>query len=111
WSLAGSSVVIGLSGTAVYASARASMQRFDRDYATRCADGCLEIPADLASRKAAAEHSGSVGIGLWTVAGALAITGGVTAILTRPRKQEPRAVPALTVSRDYVGVGLSLTLE
>jgi hypothetical protein len=111
WSVTGSSVVVGLAGTAVYLSARASMQRFDRDYANVCGSGCNEIPADLANRKTAAEHSGAVGIGLWSIAGAVAVTGGVMAILNRPRKQELRPVPALTVSRDYVGVGLSLALE
>ena len=114
WAVAGSSVVFGVVGGGVYAGARSQMNQYDRDLAQLCPAGCTEaqIPGSLKSRATSARHKSEVAIGLWTGAGAAAITGGVLAILNRPRKmEERRVVPALTVSRDYVGVGFSLALE
>jgi hypothetical protein len=49
---------------------------------------------------------------MWVGAGAVAIGGGVMAVLNRPIKVERRAVtPSLAVSRDYVGAAISFALE
>jgi len=45
-------------------------------------------------------------------AGAVAIGGGVMAVMNRPIKVERRAVtPSVAVSRDYVGAAISFALE
>ncbi len=114
WAVAGGSVVFGTVGGVVYAGARSQMNEYDRALALQCPAGCAsaDIPSSLKSRATSARHKSEVAIGLWTVAGAAVITGGVLAILNRPRKmEEHRIVLAPTVSRDYVGMGLSLVLE
>lgn len=112
WSVAGSSVVLGLAGSGLYLSSRAQMQRYDEAFAQACPIGCEEIPAALQDRKSSAERKSGIAIAMWSVAGGLAITGGVMAFLNRPRRLEDRtAVPMVTVSRDYVGIGISLVLD
>lgn len=114
WAVAGSSVVVGVIGGGVYAGAHSQMNQYDSELAQRCPAGCTEaqIPGSLKSQATSARQKSEVAIGLWGGAGALVLTGGVMAILNRPRKMEERRVePALTVSRDYVGVGLSLSLD
>jgi tetratricopeptide (TPR) repeat protein len=114
WAVAGSSVVLGLVGSGVYLSASSEIKHYDQDLAQLCPAGCTDaqIPGSLRSRATSARHKSEVAIALWSGAGALVITGGVMAILNRPRKQEERRItPALTVSRDYVGVGISLALH
>jgi hypothetical protein len=114
WAVAGSSVVFGVVGGGVYAGARSQMNQYDSALAQMCPAGCTEaqIPGSLKSQATSARHKSEVAIGLWTGAGAAVITGGVLAILNRPRKmEERRLVLTPAVSRDYVGVGLSLVLE
>lgn len=114
WAVTGSSVAVGLLGTAVYVGARSQIKQYDRDLAVLCPFGCTEdqIPAELKAQARSARRNSGVGIGLWCGAGALAITGGVMAILNRPRKTEERKlVPAVAVSRDYIGVGISLAVD
>jgi tetratricopeptide (TPR) repeat protein len=114
WSAAGSSVVLGVTGGIVYASARSEIRKYDADLARLCPLGCsdADIPSSLKSHESSARRKSGVAIGLWSGAGALLITGGVMAILNRPRKtEEPRVQPVLTLSRGQVGVGFSLVLD
>ncbi len=114
WAVSGSSVVLAAIGGIVYAGARSQIAGYDHDLRELCPMGCdqTDIPEALKNREAAARRKSGIAIGLWCGAGALAITGGVMAILNRPRKVEERnVVPSVTLSRDYVGVGISLALE
>jgi tetratricopeptide (TPR) repeat protein len=113
WSVAGTSVVLGLAGTALYLDARSQIQQYDDALVRLCPDGCSEsqIPASLVDQRSAATTRSGIAIGMWVVAGGLAITGGVMAILNRPHKEERTVVPSLTVSRDHVGVGVSIVLD
>lgn len=114
WAVTGSSVALGLTGGIVYVAARSQIKQYDRDLAKLCPLGCPEsdIPGSLKSRELSARRKSGVAIGLWSGAGALAIAGGVMAMLNRPRKvEEHRVVPALTVSRDYLGAGVSFVLD
>ena len=98
----------------VYLAARSQIKQYDRDLAQLCPLGCpaSDIPDSLKSRELSARRKSGVAIGLWSGAGALAIAGGVMATLNRPRKlEEHRVVPALTVSRDYLGAGVSFVLD
>jgi hypothetical protein len=114
WAVAGSSVVLGVTGGAFYASARSEIKQYDADLAKLCPLGCSDavIPSSLKSHETSARRKSGVAIGLWTGAGAFLITGGVMAVLNRPRKlEEHTVVPAVTVSRDQVSVGFSLVLD
>lgn len=114
WAVTGSGLAVGLAGTFVYLDARKDMKDYDRALAMHCPSGCgeNEIPASLVNREAAARRKSGIGIGMWSVAGALALTGGVMAILNRPRKMEERQpMPAVTITPDYVGVDLSVAFE
>jgi hypothetical protein len=113
WSVEGASVALGLVGAGVYLHARTEIRQYDDSFAKMCPAGCpdSDIPASLKSKQSAARRDSGIAIGVWSAAGALAITGAVMAIMNRPIKQEERATPTLTVSRDYVGIGLSLTLR
>jgi tetratricopeptide (TPR) repeat protein len=114
WSVAGSSIVLGVTGGILYAVARSEIKQHDADFAALCPLGCMEadIPSSLKDRAASARRTSGVAIGLWAGAGALLVTGGVMAILNRPRRlEEHRVLPALTVSRDQVSAGFSLVLD
>ena len=114
WSVAGSSIVLGLAGGGFYLSARSDIDDYDRTLAQMCPSGCAddEIPPSLKEKEQAGKSKSGVAIGLWGVGGALAITGGVMAILNRPRLQrERRVTPLVTVSPGYVGLGVTLDLD
>lgn len=120
WSVAGSSVVLGLAGSALYLSARSDIRAYDRALGEMCPSGCTddEIPNSLAEKERSARRRSGMAIGVWSTAGALLVTGGVMAILNRPQKQEARevqetrtATPSVIVSPDYIGVGVTLGLE
>jgi hypothetical protein len=114
WAVVGSSLTLGLTGGLVYLSARSEIKQYDRDLAQMCPLGCVDadIPSSLRDRETSARRKSGVAIGLWAGAGALVVTGGVMAILNRPRKLESRrVVPAITVSRGYIGAGVSLVLD
>jgi hypothetical protein len=118
WSVAGGSVVLGVVASAIYVGARTEMRRYDREFLALCDSGCAEgtIPPELEARKANARRNSGVAIGMWSVAGAMAITGAVMAVLNRPYKQESRGIartvaPSVAVAPDYVGVGLTVALE
>lgn len=112
WSVAGAGVALGGAGAGIYVAAHYQMKHYDRSLAALCPMGCADsaIPADLQARASNARHNSGIAIGFWCGAGALAITGAVMAVMNRPSKHEERvAVPTLTVSRHYVGGGLSFT--
>lgn len=114
WVVTGSGLAVGLTGTFVYLSARSDMKAYDRDLAVACPAGCSDdqIPRDLANREHSARRKSGIGIGMWAAAGGLALTGGVMAILNRPRKLEERQpMPAVTITPDYVGAGVSFAFE
>jgi hypothetical protein len=114
WIVTGSGLAVGLTGTLVYVSARSDMKAYDRDLAIECPAGCSDdqIPKALANREQSARRKSGIGIGMWAAGGALALTGGVLAILNRPRKLEERQpVPAVTITPDYVGAGVSIAFE
>jgi hypothetical protein len=114
WSVAGSSLVLGVAGGGLYLSARSDIRDYDRTLAAMCPSGCTDeqIPQSLEHQRTGARQRSGVAIGLWGAAGALLVTGGVMAILNRPHRQELRtAMPSVTVTPDYVGVGLSFGLE
>jgi hypothetical protein len=114
WSAAGGSVVLGVTGGIVYAIARSEIRKYDADLGKLCPLGCsdADIPSSLKNHEASARRKSGVAIGLWSGAGALLITGGVMAILNRPQRiEEHRVQPALTLSRDQIGVGFSFVLD
>jgi tetratricopeptide (TPR) repeat protein len=113
WTVTGSSVPLALTGTVVYLSGRKQMRSYDDALGAFCQGPCVEseIPASLQRRKSSAELKGAIGIAFWTGAAAAAITGGVLAVFNRPRKHEQRIAPALVVSRDFTGIGLSFAVE
>ena len=114
WSVEGASVALGIAATGIYVSARTEMKHYDQALQQMCPMGCndADIPAVLKARAANARRNSGVAIGMWVGAGAVAIGGGVMAVMNRPLKLEGRtATPSLMVTRDYVGAGLSFTLE
>ena len=115
WTVAAGSVVIGLAGGFLYQHARNQIKSYDQALIELCMPiGCTDdqIPADLARRRVSAGRNSGIAIGMISAAGVLAITSGVMAILNRPHKIEDRKpMPALTVSRDYVGASISLVFD
>jgi tetratricopeptide (TPR) repeat protein len=113
WSLEGGAVALGLVGAGVYLHARTEIRQYDEGFAKMCPEGCPDSAIDpaLKSKQSAARRDSGIAIGVWSAAGALVVTGAVMAIMNRPILREERATPTLTVSRDYVGIGLSLTLR
>lgn len=115
WSVAGSSVVLGLAGGGLYLSARSDIKDYDRALADMCPFGCTDdqIPGSLRQQEKAAHRRSGVAIGMWSAGGALLVTGGVMAILNRPRKHKapPRATPVVSFSPEHIGLGISVGLE
>ena len=114
WVVTGSGLALGLSGTLVYLSARSDIKEYDRLLAQTCPAGCADdaVPTWLVNRETAARRKSGVAIGMWGAAGVLALTGGVMAILNRPRKLEERApMPVVTITPDHVEVGFSVRFE
>jgi hypothetical protein len=112
--VAGSSIALGLAGGGFYLAARSDIDDYDRELAEMCPSGCADdqIPTSLKEKERAGRNKSGVAIGLWSLGGALAITGGVMAILNRPRlHRERRARPLVTVSPDYIGLGVALDLD
>jgi tetratricopeptide (TPR) repeat protein len=112
WTVTGSSIPLALTGTAFYLAGRSQMRSYDEALREFCAGACdpSTIPTSLQRRESAAKLKGGVGIAFWTGAAAAAITGGVMAVLNRPRQLE-RVAPAVVVSKDYVGIGISFAVE
>jgi tetratricopeptide (TPR) repeat protein len=111
WSVEAGSVALAIAATGLYLSARSQRDRADQALGLRCPNGCM-VPTDLQAQYDSARRNSGVAIGMWVGAGALAITGGVMAVLNRPFKLEGRqATPSLAVSRDYVGAAISFALE
>lgn len=113
WGVTGAGIPLALTGTAFYLAGRTQMRNYDEALRVACPGGCMSdaIPTELQRRRSSAELKGGIGVAFWTGAAAAAITGGVMAILNRPRKLEDRVAPALVVSRDYVGVGVTLSVD
>jgi tetratricopeptide (TPR) repeat protein len=112
WSLEGGAAAVALVATGIYVSANNQMKDFDAAYKVACPNGCKEVPSALASQESHARRTSGVAVGMWIGAGAVALTGGVMAVLNRPIKVESRAVtPSVAVSRDYVGAAISFALE
>lgn len=112
WSVEGGAAALALVAAGVYVSASNQMANFDAAYKDRCQMGCMVIPSDLLRQHDSARTKSGVAIGMWVGASAVAIGGGVMAVMNRPIKVERRAVtPSLAVSRDYVGAAISFALE
>jgi hypothetical protein len=113
WSVAGSSVALGLAGGGFYFAARSDIRAYDRALAEMCPFGCTddEIPGSLRRQEKAANRRSGVAIGMWSAGGALLVTGGVMAILNRPRKSPRKATPLVSVAPDFIGVGIAVGLE
>jgi tetratricopeptide (TPR) repeat protein len=114
WSVEAGGVALALAATGIYVNARTEMTRHDQALNQLCPMGCPDdqIPASLRAQETSARRNSGVAIGMWVGAGALAITGGVMAVMNRPFKIEGRAAtPSLAVSRDHVGVAISFALE
>jgi len=113
WSLEGGAAALALVATGVYASARTDMAHYDEGLQMRCPpSGCTAIPSDLQAQYTHARRISGVAIGMWVGAGAVAITGGVMAVMNRPIKVEGHtATPSVAVARDYVGGAISFTLD
>jgi hypothetical protein len=114
WSVEGGAAALALVGAGFYLSASNQMASYDQALQRKCPEGCgdADITSALKAQHDHARRNSGVGIGMWVGAGAVAITGGVMAVLNRPIKVEGRAVkPSLAVSRDYVGAAISLALE
>jgi hypothetical protein len=114
WSFEAGAAVLALVGTGFYASASSEMSRYDDALRLTCPEGCsdADIPRALKDQYNHARRNSGIAIGVWIGAAAVAVTGGVMAVLNRPIKVEGRAVaPAVAVSRDYVGAAISFTLD
>lgn len=114
WSFEAGAAVLALVGTGFYASASSEMSRYDDALRMTCPEGCsdADIPRALKNQYNHARRNSGVAIGVWIGAAAVAVTGGVMAVLNRPIKVEGRAVaPTVAVSRDYVGAAISVTLD
>jgi tetratricopeptide (TPR) repeat protein len=112
WSVEGGAAALALVAAGLYVSSSNQMTNYDRAYRDRCPIGCMSIPPDLLPQYNSARTKSGVAIGMWVGAGAVAIGGGVMAVLNRPIKVERRAVtPSVAVSRDYVGAAISFALE
>jgi hypothetical protein len=112
WSVEGGAAALALVAAGIYVSASNQMVNYDKAFRDRCSMGCPVIPPDLLPQYNSARTKAGVAIGMWVGAGAVAIGGGVMAVLNRPIKVERRAVtPSLAVSRDYVGAAISFALE
>lgn len=113
WSVEGGAAALALVATGFYVSARGDMANYDQALQKKCPGGCSA--ADLSSLKPQYDHArniSGVAIGMWVGAGAVAIAGGVMAVMNRPFKVEGRAVtPSLAVSRDSVSAAISFALE
>ncbi|HEX8108915.1 MAG TPA: hypothetical protein VF516_14385 [Kofleriaceae bacterium] len=113
WSLEGGAAALALVAAGFYVTASNEMVRYDQALLLRCPMGCSD--ADLASLKAQYDHArrnSGVAVGMWVGAGAVAITGGVMAVLNRPFRVEGHPVtPSLAVSRDSVSAAISFALE
>jgi tetratricopeptide (TPR) repeat protein len=112
WSVEGGAAALALVAAGIYVSSSNQMANFDAAYKDRCPNGCMVIPSDLLRQRDGARTKSGVAIGMWVGAGAVAIGGGVMAVMNRPIKVERRAItPSLAVSRDYVGAAISFALE
>ena len=112
WSVEGGAVALALVAAGIYVSADNQIKNFDVALKDRCPMGCMVIPSDLQHVHDSARTKSGVAIGMWVGAGAVAIGGGVMAIMNRPIKVERRAVtPTVAVSRDYVGAAITFSLE
>jgi tetratricopeptide (TPR) repeat protein len=116
WSVEGGAAALALVATVIYVAANKQMTDYDAALALvpACRTGCpeSEIPSALRAQYNRARRNSGVAIGMWVGAGAVAITGGVMAVLNRPIKVESRAaMPSVVVSRDYVGAAISFALE
>ena len=114
WAAAGGGVAIGLIGTGIYVHARTERNRADNQLNTDCPAGCTSdmIPSSLSSELTSARRLSGVGIGLWATGGAVVLSAVALAIINRPQKvEEHKVTPALTVSKDHVGIGLSFVLD
>jgi tetratricopeptide (TPR) repeat protein len=114
WSVEGGAAALALVATGFYVSASGEMTNYDQALRLKCQTGCTtdQIPSDLKAKYDHARRNSGVAIGIWVGAGAVAITGGVMAVMNRPFKVERHPVtPSVTVSRDYVGAAISFALE
>jgi len=113
WSVEGGAAALALVAAGFYVSASNEMKRYDDGLRRTCPLGCSD--ADLAGFQSQYNHArrnSGVAVGMWVGAGAVAITGGVMAVMNRPIKVEGRAVaPAVTVSRDHIGAVISFALD
>lgn len=114
WSVEAGAAALALAAAGVYVSASSEMGDYDQALRLQCPTGCsdADIPSALKTQYAHARRNSGVAIGMWAGAGAVAIAGGVMAVLNRPFKVEGRAVtPSLVVLRGYVGAAISFALE
>jgi tetratricopeptide (TPR) repeat protein len=114
WSVEGGAAALALVATGIYVSASNQMKNYDAALKVQCPNGCgdAEIPGALSAQATRARRNSGVAVGMWVGAGAVAITGGVMAVMNRPIKVESRAVaPSVVVSPDYVGAAISFALE
>ncbi|HEX3763917.1 MAG TPA: hypothetical protein VHW23_34715 [Kofleriaceae bacterium] len=114
WSVEGGAAALALVATGVYVSASNQMASYDQALQQRCPMGCSDatIPSALKSQASRARRNSGVAIGMWVGAGAVAITGGVMAVMNRPiRVERHEVMPSLAISRDYVGAAISFALE
>jgi len=114
WSVEGGAAALALVGAGFYLSASNQMANYDKALGRKCPEGCApaDITPDLQAQHDHARRNSGVAVGMWVGAGAVAIAGGVMAVLNRPIKVEGRAVtPSLAVARDHVGVAISFALE
>jgi hypothetical protein len=92
WTIAGAGAAVGFSGLALWVSGNSQMDRFRRQLATTCPEGC-DLSTDayrgLRDERDSAELRGDIGLALEIVGGAGAITGVVLGLTNRPRRVLP----------------------
>lgn len=112
WAVAGGGAVLAGLGVLVNLDAGTTMDQFEREVATRCADrGCseAELEGSLGDLESRAILENRVAIGMMIAGGAVVVSGVTLVIMNRPRtyapeSSGPRVVP--TVSGDGAGVSL-----
>jgi len=115
WTVAGAGVAVTLVGALLNASAVADIDKYDREIARSCPDGCVyddlpEAVRDLQSRATWERRAAATS---FVLGGAALVTGATLVYLNRPREvrvdTEGRRVAIVPgVSRDAVWVGASL---
>ena len=91
WTVLGTGLGLSAVGGLLHWRARQNFEDFDRQIATRCPDGCDEVPDDLTGAQSRAKTQNRAAGVLYVLGGGMAVTGAVLWFLNRPRKVDREA--------------------